>query len=149
MHTKQIGTLGEVAIAKDLISKGYLVFTEIGDLSKIDLIALKDNKLVRIQVKSYAEKNGIVNLYTTKSGPNYHFRYEEDTVDVFAVYVYNRNLIFYVSSKELLKKRRSLAIRIDEGTSGQKIKANMSQNYIDFEKSLAYSSSHNEPSQMS
>ena len=41
MHTKQSGSLGELKVAADLIARGYAVFTELGDLSKVDLIVLR------------------------------------------------------------------------------------------------------------
>lgn len=138
MHKKQTGTLGEIAVAKDLISKGYFVFKELGDCSKVDLIVLVDNKPIKIQVKAYAEKNGKVEILTTKSGPNYSFKYSKEMIDVFAIYVHNREIILYISSNELLEKSKSLTIRIDKGTSGQQSKFNMSKDYLSFEKTIGH-----------
>jgi hypothetical protein len=138
MHKKQIGTFGEMTIARDLLSQGFQVFTEFGDLSKVDLIVLSDNSPVKIQVKAYAEKNGTVTLFTTKSGPNYQFRYTEKMADVFAVYVYNRDMILYVSAKELLSNKRTVMIRIDETHSGQTKKIRPAKNYTSFINAVNY-----------
>jgi hypothetical protein len=77
MHSKTKGSIGQLTIAADLLSKGYEVFTELGDNSKIDLIAVsKDYDLIKIQVKCLTPVNGSVKLSCIKSGPNYSFRYE-------------------------------------------------------------------------
>lgn len=113
MHNKIKGTIGEAKILHDLLEKEFRVFTEFGDLSKIDLIAEKDNKLFRFQVKAYHSKNGVVNLERRKRGPNYKFVYQEKDVDIFAVYVLDKDLIFYVSSEDLCSAKTQLSFRID------------------------------------
>jgi hypothetical protein len=40
LHNKTKGALGEIAVAKDLLAKGYQVFAELGDNSRVDLIAM-------------------------------------------------------------------------------------------------------------
>jgi hypothetical protein len=47
------GTLGEVAVCKELLKLGFNVFIEFGNHSKIDLIVLaKDFCTCKIQVKA-------------------------------------------------------------------------------------------------
>lgn len=40
LHSKTKGVLGEIAVAKDLLAKGYQVFAELGDNSRVDLIVM-------------------------------------------------------------------------------------------------------------
>lgn len=134
LHAKQKGTLGELAIAQDLISNGYAVFTELGDLSKVDLIALVPIP-VKIQVKSLKSTNGAIELSSRKSGPNYRFRYTEQDVDIFAVYVYDRNIIAYIACKELLENSRMMTLRIDKPKNNQH-KARRIDDYRDFQRAL-------------
>lgn len=118
MHSKLKGSIGELTIARDLQLNGFNVFKELGDLSKIDLIAEKDGKLIKIQVKSLTSKNGVVTLDCKKSGPNYSFRYSSEDVDCFAIYVLDLDLIGYVLSKELLVQT-TINLRVSNPKNGQ------------------------------
>lgn len=61
------GTLGEIAVCKELISLGYEVFVELGSSSKVDLIFLDKNyRPFKIQVKTTNSKNEIVVVYSVK-----------------------------------------------------------------------------------
>jgi len=118
MHSKIKGTIGELTIARDLQLNGFNVFKELGDLSKIDLIAEKDNKLIKLQVKTLTSKNGCVTLVSKKSGPNYSFRYKLQDVDIFSVYILDLDLIGYISAKELLSQK-TLTLRVIKPKNGQ------------------------------
>ena len=88
MHSKQYGNLGEIAVAKDLISKGYYVFTELGDICKSDLIILnEDYKPIKLQVKCVSIKHGKISFSSVKSGPNYSYTYELKHADIYAIYI--------------------------------------------------------------
>lgn len=137
MHSKIKGNIGEFAVAKHLAEKGYSVFREIGDLSKIDLIAEKDSKLIRIQVKAITEKNGKIDVYSKKSGPNYSFSYKEDMVDVFAIYVLNHNFVFFVSSKDVCAQAAILSFRLlSKPKRINQYGYRMVSDYLDFERAL-------------
>ena len=82
MHSKQSGSLGALKVAADLIACGHAVLTELGDLSKVGLIALVDHHPVKIQVKARTSKHGTVEVSKRKSGPNYQFVYQEEEVDL-------------------------------------------------------------------
>ena len=88
-NPNQKGTLGEIAVCKELIQLGYSVFVEFGNHSKVDLIALdKEFKTYKIQIKATKSKNEIVEVYSTKNclNPKYNSTYTIHQVDVFAVY---------------------------------------------------------------
>ena len=135
MHTKQSGSLGELKVAADLIARGYAVFTELGDLSKVDLIALVDHHPVKIQVKARTSKHGRVEISKRKSGPNYQFVYQEGEVDVFAIYVLDKDLCLYVNASELLE-RSTFSIRLAPARNGQQKKVRAWQAYTDFKRAL-------------
>lgn len=111
MHSKQKGSIGETAVAKKLLEEGFNVFFDYGDLSKIDLIAEKNSQLYRIQVKSRSCINDVVELDSRKSGPNYSFKYDSKDLDFFAVYVPEKDHIFYVTSKELCAFKTIMTLR--------------------------------------
>jgi len=96
MHAKKKGSIGELAVALDLMHQGYAVFTELGDLSKVDLIAEIRSKLIKIQVKYKRLKWNAVELSLKKAGPNYRYQYTRNDVDLFAVYCPDTGDICYV-----------------------------------------------------
>lgn len=68
MHSKQLGNLGETIVAASLIKKGYSVFTQLGDLSKIDLLAVgSDFNPIKIQIKCIHSKKWS-NFYQDRKG---------------------------------------------------------------------------------
>jgi hypothetical protein len=97
MHTKAKGNVGELAIAKDLTLRGYSVFAELGDLSRIDLIAVKEERLTRVQVKTvWDSSDGVVGISSRSSGPGYSYNYTSRDVDIIALYIADRDDIIYV-----------------------------------------------------
>lgn len=132
MHSKQIGSIGELKVAADLMKKGYSVFTELGDLSTVDLIALKDTDVIRIQVKSLSDKDDVVDLDMWKKGPSYHVKYTEELVDIFAVYVPEKDIVFYVNWEEIGDKS-SMRFRFTKPKSRAST-ANLIEDFMVFDK---------------
>ena len=136
LHSKEKGALGEAEIICDLISQGFPAFKEFGDNSKVDLIALINNVPIKIQVKSYhSGKNGAVGIGPKKSGPGYRFTYTRGQIDVFAVYVYDRDLILYVSAKKIIESG-GLSIRLDATKNNQQKGVHKASDYISLKEAL-------------
>ena len=54
----QIGALGELAVCADLLSRGYEVFRAVSPSCSVDVIAQKNGKISRVEVKTgYINKN--------------------------------------------------------------------------------------------
>ena len=137
LHRKALGALGEARVIEHLIGRGYQVFTEFGDNSKIDLVAVdKDYNLTKVQVKCYHSKDETVSVYTTKSGPNYQFRYEHKHADVYAIYVYDKKILLFISADEVLGNKRSITIRLKAPENNQTKGIKMFNNYTSFEDAL-------------
>jgi hypothetical protein len=140
LHSKTKGTIGHLAIAQALATQNYAVFTELGDLSRIDLLAIKDNKITRIQVKACTVRSvGNIEIRAIKSGPNYKFRYTEKDVDVFAVYVLERNLVLFINAKWFLETHTTLMIRIDPAKNNQLQKIQNYEKFLNLDNALDYS----------
>lgn len=124
MHSKQKGDIGEAAITLDLIKRGFEVFKDFGDLSRVDLIAHcpSSGQVWKIQVKavmSLQDASQVI-LYTRKSGPNgYAYRYELKHIDVFAVYVLDTEGIYYLSAAEALLRKSSFTLRLKDSANKQ------------------------------
>lgn len=135
LHKKQLGSLGELKIAYDLVNQGYFVFKELGDNCKSDLIVL-DNAYVpiKVQVKCLTTRNGAVQIKSSKDGPSYHFDYQHKHADIYAIYVIDKQTILYISNTELLKYS-TLTIRVEKAKNNQE-KVNKALNYSDFKRAL-------------
>lgn len=129
MHSKQKGMVGEAKILQTFLENDFAVFTEFGDLSRIDLIVVKGALVLKVQVKACTSKNGKVVLYSKKSGPNYSFSYRESDVDIFAVYILDKEQTFFVSSKELCSYDSSMSVRLEETKNGQARNCNFIEDY--------------------
>lgn len=136
LHRKMKGNIGQLAIATDLAKKGYCVFSEMGDLSKTDLIAIVNGVPILIQVKYRAKSsNGTLEILFGKSGPNYRYMYTKDDFDVIAVYCPDNNMCLYISNKEL-ERKGSVYIRIDRTKQGQEKKVRYFTEFLSFERAL-------------
>lgn len=125
MLSKQKGNIGFTATVLELQKHQFNVFSEIGDLSRIDLIAEKNNKLVKIQVKYATEKNGTIALYVKKSGPNgYRYTYSNKDVDWFAVYCSTNGYIYWVKADKACENKVTFNLRISPSKNNQKEQVN-------------------------
>lgn len=93
---------GEIATAKvicDLSMKGFGVFIPISEHGKVDLIALKDSKVIRLQIKY--SKTGLISCTTVTSSlkGNKHSKYQLSDFDYYAVYLPTVDKVVYPSIK--------------------------------------------------
>ncbi len=133
------GTLGEIAVCKELLQLGYEVFVEVGNHSKVDLIVLDENyKTYKIQIKTIKSRDEPVEVYSIKNclNPKYNSRYSIQQVDVFAVYVIDRDLVFYIASEEILNNSKSSKFRFSESKNRQMKNVRYIKDYLNFEKAL-------------
>ncbi len=119
MHTKTKGTIGELAVTKALYEMGYSVFSEIGDNCKVDLIAIKEDKILKIQVKSHTSKNGKIDLVRTSSGPGYSYKYTDADVDYIASYILDKDIVIFVPMSEMMQMSKGMSFRIEPSKNNQ------------------------------
>jgi len=136
LHAKQVGNIGEMKIATELMRMGYYVFTELGDICKADLMVMDEDYVpYKVQVKSYSSENGRVNISNKKSGPNYKFRYERKHIDIYALYVYDQNLCLYIPATHF-DNASSMRIRLEPSKNGQTKGINFHTDFLDFAVAL-------------
>lgn len=136
MNSKMRGNIGEAAVAQDLLRRGYPVFTELGDSCKTDLIALVDEKPIKIQVKCISETpNGTIQLALFKSGPGHGYVYTPRDCDVFAVYNLERDIVSYIGWHHI-RSEIGLKIRYESTKNGQTKGIRMHTEFTDFLQAL-------------
>jgi hypothetical protein len=129
MHSKRKGNIGQFAVGLALTKLGYSVFTEEGDISKIDIIAEKNGKLLKIQCKAITPTGGCIKIPLKKSGPNYQFYYNADMFDYFGAYDLEDDKVYLVSSEILKQNNTLLNLRKTNSKNNQKTKVNMAEDY--------------------
>lgn len=130
MHNKIKGSLGELKTMADLMSKGYSVFTEYGDNSRVDLIVIVDGRTLKIQCKAKTSSNNSIGIDARSSGPGYSYKYSPEEVDIFALYVLDRDELLYIKSSELCKK--AMFFRFEGPKNNQRHR--WYEDYKDFDK---------------
>lgn len=132
MNKKGFGAMGEAAVTKYFLERNYNVFKEFGDNSRIDLIAEKDGKLVRVQVKTTQSEKGVVKIDLQKSGPNgYKYQYTASDIDVFAIYVSDRDVTLFLPVSSSSQRNHNIRFEETKGPCGMKVR--YAGDYLDFE----------------
>jgi len=136
LHSKQLGAIGVLRVAAHLMSLGFGVFAEMGDLSRVDLIVLVENRPIKIQVKTRNLKEGKISVDSRKSGPGYRYRYKPEDVDVFAIYIPQKDAILFLNVNQILKAKGTTVIRVDKPKNHQTKRINWFEDYLDFKRVL-------------
>jgi len=134
LHNKQKGNIGEAATALFLLKKGYPVFKELGDLSKVDLLTIINNRCYKIQVKNASRETnkGSFTFNTIKYGPNYSYKYKKEDVDIFAVYISTIDELVFLGWGDL--KNDTLNIRYKKSLNNQSKNINWYEDFKNFDR---------------
>lgn len=130
MHSKRKGNIGQFAIGLELTRLGYSVFTEEGDISKIDIIAEKGGQLIRIQSKAITPVNNKLILNLKKSGPNYKFQYECGMFDYFGIYDLEDGNVYLVPDSVLSENTNAFILRKTPAKNNQVSGIHMASDYL-------------------
>lgn len=114
-HTKTKGDLGVLKVQVDLAEKDWLPCLPLTEHAPFDLIAYKDGKFKRIQVKYRIKNNGCIDVsfktsWADKKGNHINY-YDKTDIDVIAVYCPDTDKCYYI---DLNKFSKSISIRLDE-----------------------------------
>ena len=136
MHSKQKGNIGELTVALELSKRGYPVFKELGDLCRVDVITIINNKCIKIQCKNLQapNKNESVPFTIWKAGPNYRFKYTKEDVDVFACLLPNQQIV-YINWNDI-GDGNCFIFRISPPKNGQLKGVHLYEKYLDFDRAL-------------
>jgi hypothetical protein len=106
MNTNALGDLAESKVIARLVELGFEVFIPLFCHSPLDLIAVKDEKFIKISVKGSSSKNGEsfvafirtvrTNKTKTKTNP-----FDSSSCDVVAVYISQLDTVCFIPSNEI------------------------------------------------
>jgi len=131
VHSKRKGNIGQFGVGLALSKLGYSIFTEEGDISKIDLIAEKNNNLLKIQCKAVTPSSkGFIPIPLKKSGPNYQFKYNSKMFDYFGVYDLEDGSVYLIPSSVLDSHNNMFSLRKSKPKNNQIVGVNYAEDYL-------------------
>jgi Holliday junction resolvase-like predicted endonuclease len=119
MHKKTKGSIAEMMVASRLMEKGWKILFPFGENSRYDLVAEKEGKFVRVQVKYVTPKNGALDV-GCKSSNNWTVdKYTADQIDFIAVYNSENKDVYFVPSSKF--NSSSIKLRFAKTKNNQRI----------------------------
>ena len=115
MNVNEKGTIGLIEVIRDLTRNGYECFTPIHDYSAVDLIAMKDYKTYRVQVKyrTLSRESIIIDLFSKVNGKSVPI--DIDAIDGWAVYCPEVDKVVYIGKHEVNTNNNSIGFKLTEG----------------------------------
>lgn len=120
-HTKEKGDLGVLKAQLDLFEQGFLVLNPLTEHAPFDLVAYRDKRFLRIQVKykSVDRTGGLtVHFRSVRADRNgTHMRpVDKGEIDLYCVYCPDTDECYYLDPKEY---GRSVTLRVETPRNNQ------------------------------
>lgn len=136
-HTKTKGDLGILKAQLDLYLKGYTILLPQTEHAPFDIVAYKNNKFLRVQVKYRASKNGKIDIefktsYADKNGSHNKF-YDKSELDILCLYCPDTDECYYI---DLNDHNKSVTIRVLPTKNNQNLNINHSKCFLDIPNRL-------------
>lgn len=95
-HTKDKGDIGLTKTIADLTKKGYSCFVALSEHNAVDLVAIKNRKVITFQVKYSSSFTIDSNTSWNDKNGNHKSRYHKDDFDFFAIYYPKNDKVYYI-----------------------------------------------------
>lgn len=111
LSNRQLGAVGVAKTAWALFRNGYSVLYPMEDFSGYDLVAEKDGKFIRIQVKSSSamERRRACYRFLVGTGRDSKELYSANKVDYIVCYAIDSDMFWLFRVKECTAKNKSCA----------------------------------------
>lgn len=127
MDKKTKGNIAEMSVATYLIESGWHILFPVGENHRYDLVAEKDGKFIRIQVKYVTPKNGALDINCRSSNNWSVLHYTCKDIDVIAAYNSQDKRIYFVPVAMI--NYSSFKIRLDDARNNQKEKIHLAGDF--------------------
>ena len=130
-HTKEKGDLGVLKAQLDLFEQGYLILNPVTEHAPFDLVAYKDSKFTRIQVKyKSVDKSGSITVHfrscwADKNGTHMQ-QVDKDSLDVYCIYCPDTDECYYLNPKVY---NRSVTLRVNSPRNNQAKNVKLAADY--------------------
>ena len=132
-HTKTKGDLAIFKCLADLSGRGFLVSLPMSEHAPFDLIAYKDQKFYRVQVKYRTKRNGALTVlfrtnWTDKHG-THRVPIDKNEIDRYCIYCPDTDLCYYFNPRLF---DGSVTIRVDPSKNNQTANIKSAELFLDF-----------------
>jgi Holliday junction resolvase len=119
--TKYKGSLAEAKVLTYLVQQGFNVSLPWNENSRYDLIAEKNGRFLRVQIKYVTPKDGKLSI-PLRSANNWNvIRYKKEDVDFIAAYNPNNDKVYFLPL-QLFKNIATVNLRLNHPNNNQKRK---------------------------
>lgn len=115
-NTSSIGQIGEVAVMYRLIRAGWQALIPYGNAAPYDLVAEKNGRVVRLQIRTTRSASGFLNVNCRTK--NNRSRLQPSHFDFLAVYDLTTDSAYVIPASEI-KGKAAFYIRLLPSRSGQ------------------------------
>jgi hypothetical protein len=119
-HTKDKGDLGVLQAKVDLFEKGFILLVPQTEHAPFDLVAYRDGRFLRVQVKYRATVNGQISFHMSTCWADKHGTHsipiDKRSIDVLCIYCPNTRCCYYVDPYSVNK---SVILRVDPPKNNQ------------------------------
>ena len=129
MHKKTKGSIAELAVATRLFREGWRVLLPYGENTRYDLVAERDGRFVRIQVKYVTPKAGALPVNCCSSNNWSVSQYTPEEIDIIAVYNSQNERTYFVPVAQLPKG--NMKLRLDPPKNNQRAKVRYAAQYAE------------------
>ena len=127
MDTKNKGKIAELMVSARLMELGWTILNPLCDYARYDIVAEKNGKFVRIQVKYVTPNKGTLYI-NCKSSNNWSIlTYTPEEIDMLAVFDSINHKIYFIPSLKL--NTSSLRLRLKPTKNKQRKKINFARDF--------------------
>jgi hypothetical protein len=130
-HTKEKGDLGVLKAQLDLFEQGFTILNPMTEHAPFDLVAYRDRRFKRIQVKYKAvDRTGALTVHfrsswTDKNGT--HMReVDKEEIDLYCIYCPDTDACYYLDPKDF---NRSVTLRVETPKNNQSRSVKLAADY--------------------
>jgi hypothetical protein len=102
LSNRQIGAVGVARVAGALFRNGYSVLTPMEDFTGYDLVAEREGKFIRIQVKTTTKPEGdkLYYRFMTSQGCDNKFAYTKEKIDFLIAWAMDEDLFWVLKPSD-------------------------------------------------
>jgi hypothetical protein len=129
-HTKDKGDLGVLKAQVDLAEQGYMVLRPLTEHAPFDLVAYREGRFLRIQVKYRSALHGAITVRFRNSWADRNGTHErpvnKNEIDLYCVYCPETDECYYFDPSEY---REGFSLRVEPSRNHQAKLVHLSEDY--------------------
>ncbi|PIR26049.1 MAG: hypothetical protein COV41_02360 [Candidatus Brennerbacteria bacterium CG11_big_fil_rev_8_21_14_0_20_43_10] len=127
INKKLKGDTAELIVAAKFIADGFRVLFPYGENSRYDLVAEKNGKFFRVQVKYVTPKNGALEVNCRSSNNWSVIHYSKEDFDIIGVFDPIHGKIYFIPSK--MVNNSTIRLRLEKSRNNQKKYVHYAEDY--------------------